>query len=114
MSRLVKGALALALEQLKAKFTAEGLFCQSNKKLLPQFSETIVLVTSPQGIALRDMLQVLREQMLSILVILSNCRVQGDVSAMEIAAAVKKLDVSNLFNIIIVGHIKLRCLRNSA
>ena len=51
------GEAQLALEQLKAKLQAEGLFAPEHKKQLPAFPERIGLVTSRTGAALQDISQ---------------------------------------------------------
>src|SRR2546426_6479744 len=43
------GALLLALEELKRKLQAEGLFDRERKKPLPRFPQRVGLVTSPVG-----------------------------------------------------------------
>ena len=48
------GALNLAFEQLKAKLQAEGLFSERYKKPIPSCPDSIALVTSPTGAAVRD------------------------------------------------------------
>ena len=53
------GALNLAFEQLKAKLQAEGLFSERYKKPIPTCPDSIALVTSPTGAAVRDMIRIL-------------------------------------------------------
>ena len=53
------GALQLAFEQLKKKLAAEGLFAPERKRALPRFPRRIGIVTSPQGAAIADMIQIL-------------------------------------------------------
>ena len=48
------GAQALALEQLKERLLAEGLFAQERKRPLPFLPQKIGVVTSPSGAAIRD------------------------------------------------------------
>src|SRR4051812_37913304 len=48
------GALQVAFEKLKQKLGSEGLFATERKRSLPKFPETIGLVTSPTGAAIRD------------------------------------------------------------
>jgi len=99
-----KGALALAFEQLKQKLDAEGLFDDAHKIPLPYFPRCIGIVTSPQGAALQDMLRILRGRCPGASVLLAPCRVQGDGSAAEIAAAIEKLDASGECDVIIAGR----------
>src|SRR5688572_20646634 len=54
------GALQVAFEKLKQKLNAEGLFAPERKRPLPRFPETIGLVTSSTGAAIRDVLHVIQ------------------------------------------------------
>src|SRR6202040_3135855 len=56
------GSLQVAFEQLKAKLEAEGLFAAERKKKIPTLPSVIGIVTSPQGAALRDLLQTLHRR----------------------------------------------------
>ena len=49
-----EGALKKAYEALKAKLDQEGLFAPERKRPLPEFPETIALITSEQGAAIGD------------------------------------------------------------
>ena len=52
------GPLELAFRQTVARLAAEGLFDPARKRPLPRFPRRIVVVTSPTGAAVRDLLQV--------------------------------------------------------
>ncbi|MDP3956973.1 MAG: exodeoxyribonuclease VII large subunit [bacterium] len=49
-----EGALKKAYEALKVKLEQEGLFVPERKRPLPEFPETIALITSEQGAAIGD------------------------------------------------------------
>ncbi|MCC6713535.1 MAG: exodeoxyribonuclease VII large subunit [Candidatus Dadabacteria bacterium] len=85
------GAQALALEQLKEKLLAEGLFDEARKRLLPYLPLRIGIVTSPTGAAIKDILKVLDRRFPNLEVVISPARVQGDVAAGEIIAALRRL-----------------------
>jgi exodeoxyribonuclease VII large subunit len=86
------GALQIAFEKLKQKLSAEGLFAPERKRPLPQFPETIGLVTSPTGAAIRDVLHVVQRRNSALKIIFTPCRVQGIGAADEIAAAIRRLN----------------------
>src|SRR5262249_11799585 len=86
-----QGALQLAFEQLKAKLQAEGLFDAARKKPIPQFPETIGIVTSLQGAAIRDMLAVLRRRFDGLHIRVYPVPVQGEEAAPKIAEAIRDL-----------------------
>ncbi|MDB4953280.1 MAG: exodeoxyribonuclease large subunit [Myxococcales bacterium] len=70
------GAEALALDQLKAKLAAEGMFAPERKRPLPRFPRRIGIVTSKNGAAVHDIIRtVLRRMPTPILI--ADCAVQG-------------------------------------
>src|SRR5207245_10245701 len=56
------GPLELAFRQLKEKLSIRGYFDPRRKKKLPRFPRRVVLVTSPTGAAVRDMLEILNRR----------------------------------------------------
>lgn len=93
------GALQAKFEALKASLAAEGLFETSRKKPLPRFPQTIGVVTSPTGAAIRDFLHVLHRRMPGIHVIIYPVRVQGRGAAAEIAAAIRAFEPNSGSNL---------------
>ena len=71
------GGMQLAFEQLKQKLAKEGLFAEEAKQLLPEFPQTIGVVTSATGAAIHDILNVLRRRSSGLKVLLRPVRVQG-------------------------------------
>lgn len=84
------GPLELALQQLKKKLAAEGLFDAERKRPLPAFPRRVGFVTSPTGAAIRDFLEVARRRWRGVHVLVIPTRVQGDGAAEEIAAAIRR------------------------
>ena len=82
-----QGALHAQFERIKARLMAEGLFDSALKQPLPQFPKQIGVVTSPDGAALRDILNVLRRRYPITQVILSPTQVQGETAPPQIIAA---------------------------
>lgn len=95
------GEAQLALEQLKAKLQAEGLFASEHKKQLPAFPERIGLVTSRTGAALQDIKNVMGRRWPAVRLILCPVNVQGFEAAEEIAAAIGRLDRLGVDEIIV-------------
>jgi exodeoxyribonuclease VII large subunit len=83
------GALQLAFEQLKARLQAEGLFEASRKKAVPPLPRKIGIITSPQGAALRDILNILARRHHSANVVIYPAQVQGDAAAGEVMAGLR-------------------------
>lgn len=98
------GDLALAFEQLKRKLSMEGLFDEAHKKPIPQFPETIVLITSSAGAALHDMLRILGRRYPLAQVKLLPVRVQGTEAPGEIADAIAFANRYALGDLIITGR----------
>ena len=84
---LGQGALELAVQQLRAKLEAEGLFAHDRKRPVPAYPGRVVLVTSRQTAALQDMLKVLR-RFPWVRLLLCHVPVQGDGSGPAIAKMV--------------------------
>lgn len=99
------GALQKAFEQLKVKLEQEGLFDQKKKRALPAFPSRIVLVTSPTGAAIRDMLNILYRRFKCAEITLVSTTVQGDSAPREIVAAIELANkVRPAFDVMIVGR----------
>jgi exodeoxyribonuclease VII large subunit len=86
------GALQLAFEQTKARLQAEGLFALELKRAIPIFPRRVGVITSANGAALRDILQVISRRTRSVHVLIASARVQGDGAAHEIVRAIRFLN----------------------
>jgi exodeoxyribonuclease VII large subunit len=98
------GSLQLAFEQLKAKLEAEGLFAAERKKPIPTLPSRIGVVTSPQGAALRDILNILQRRHRSVHVLIFPAQVQGDAASFEVAAGVRFFNQHGNVEVIIVAR----------
>ncbi|GIW71561.1 MAG: exodeoxyribonuclease 7 large subunit [Planctomycetota bacterium] len=98
------GAAQLALQALKRRLAAEGLFEPGRKRPLPRFPRTVALVTSPSGAAVRDMLEVLARRWPRLRVLLCPVRVQGEGAAREIEAALRAVSEHGAAEVVIVGR----------
>jgi len=98
------GALQLAFEQLKEKLLKEGLFDPAHKVPIPEFPETVGIVTSPTGAALRDILNIINRRYRGIHIIIYPTLVQGEGAAQEIARAIEKANRRNEVEVLIVGR----------
>ena len=98
------GAAQLALEQLKAKLNAEGLFDAAHKKPLPKYPRCIGVVTSKTGAALQDIRNVISRRMPAVKLLLCPVTVQGFEAAVQVAAAIRTLDASGKVDEIIVAR----------
>lgn len=103
------GALQLAFEQQLKKLAAEGLFDETRKRPLPMLPRRIGIVTSVDGAAIRDMLQVLERRNRGVHILIAPVKVQGAGAAHEIADAIRLLNQhskksGNEVDVIIIGR----------
>jgi len=98
------GALQIKFEQLKKKLEQEGLFDVSRKKKIPPLPDTVGIVTSETGAAIRDILNVLRRRHSGVDVIIYPTLVQGAGAAEGIAGAIAEADRRNETDVLIVGR----------
>ena len=98
------GALQKAFEQLKTKLKGEGLFESARKRALPLFPKHIVIITSPTGAAIRDMMNVLARRNRMVPVTLVPTIVQGEAAAPKICEALEKAWKIPNAEVIIMGR----------
>lgn len=98
------GDLHMAFEQLKEKLLKEGLFAQEHKIELPAYPNKILLVTSPAGAAVRDMLRILEARWPLAQVAILPVRVQGAEAPEEIARAIYWANANVEADLIITGR----------
>jgi exodeoxyribonuclease VII large subunit len=98
------GAQELALRQLKEKLFRLGYFDPRRKKPLPPRPRCVVLITSPSGAAVRDMIEILGRRWPATEVWVCPVRVQGDGAANEIARALRLVNRLRCAEVIILGR----------
>ncbi len=99
-----RGALMAALEVLRAKLAAEGLFARERKKPLPRFVRTVGLVTSPSGAALRDVVRLLRRRAPHVRILLAPALVQGPGAPASLAGAIALQNRLGAADVLLVGR----------
>ncbi|MEX0975134.1 MAG: exodeoxyribonuclease VII large subunit [Bacillota bacterium] len=98
------GALYAALERLKQRLEAEGLFAEERKRPLPAFPRTIGLVTSIRGAAIKDIVSVGRRRYPGVAFAVADTKVQGDGAAKDIARGIRTLNELPEVDVIVVGR----------
>ena len=98
------GALQLAFEQLKEKLQKEGLFDESAKIPIPSFPDTVGVISSETGAAIRDILNVIRRRHSGVRIIIYPTLVQGDEAAQSIAKAIQKANQRKEVDVLIVSR----------
>lgn len=97
-----EGALKVAFEQIKRKLAHEGLFDAELKRDLPVLPKRVGVVTSPNGAAFHDILNVLSRRTRTVHITLIPTRVQGETAGEEIEAAIF---IANEYNRIAIEKI---------
>ncbi len=98
------GDLYIAYEKLKKELEAEGLFDISHKKPIPRFPNTVGVITSPTGAAIRDIINTIKRRYPLASVILYPAIVQGNDAKDNIVMQIKKANIDNLCDVLIVGR----------
>jgi len=98
------GQLEIRFRELKERLLKEGLFDESLKRPLPPYPNTIGIVTSPTGAAIRDMINVITRRMPSCRIILCPVAVQGPGAEAEIVDGIRMLNEYGDIDLMIVGR----------
>lgn len=98
------GELTLALEHLKEKLGAEGIFDSRHKQPLPFYPQTIGVVTSRTGAVIRDICKVAGRRNPLAKIVLFSVLVQGENAAGQIAAGIDFFNKKYPVDAIIVGR----------
>lgn len=98
------GALAVQLEQLKKKLTAEGLFNPDFKQAIPAFSRKIGVVTSPSGAVIRDIIITVNRRFPMTEILLFPAKVQGNGAAEEVASRIREANERLDLDVLIIGR----------
>ncbi|OPZ31132.1 MAG: Exodeoxyribonuclease 7 large subunit [Lentisphaerae bacterium ADurb.BinA184] len=97
-----KGDLQQRFEELKLRLQAEGLFDPERKRPVPALPRRIGVVTSPQGAALQDFLNILGRRFANVQVRIVPAAVQGERAAAEVAEGVRFLNRTGAADVIVV------------
>ena len=98
------GAQEAALQALKEKLTAEGLFDSARKRPLPFLPRKVGVITSASGAARRDIEAVIHRRSPQIPIVLYPAQVQGEGSAADVARGLSVLGRTAGVDVIIVGR----------
>jgi exodeoxyribonuclease VII large subunit len=104
MEEIGEGKLRQAFEALKKRLQAAGLFDAARKKSFPLIPQSIGVITSPTGAAIRDILSVLKRRFPSAPVIIYPTLVQGDAAAPNIVNALHLANRRNECDVLILAR----------
>ena len=97
------GGKALALEQLKKKLTAMGVFDAASKRPLPAMPKKIGVITSDTGAALQDVKNVIGRRYPIGHLLVYPAQVQGDAAAASVCRAIAAAERDSC-DVLIVGR----------
>jgi exodeoxyribonuclease VII large subunit len=104
VERLGVGAHLAALERLKQKLAAEGLFAAERKRRLPLLPRRIGLVTGNDAAAKRDVLTTIQSRFPAANVLVAETYVQGPRAAAGIVDALRALCASPGVDVIVLAR----------
>jgi exodeoxyribonuclease VII large subunit len=96
------GAEALALDQLKQKLAAEGMFAPEKKRRLPRFPRRIGVVTSKNGAAVHDIIRTVQRR-LPTPILIADAAVQGETAPHQIVQGMAMVVRAGV-DVVIVGR----------
>ena len=99
-----EGLLRQQYEQLKNKLNALGVFSQIHKQTIPKHIQTVGIVTSPTGAAVKDILSVLKRRNPNINAIIYPALVQGEYASNDICGAIAQANSRLECDVLIVGR----------
>lgn len=98
------GSLAIAFEQLKEKLAKEGIFDSAQKKQIPLFPKRIGVISSPNGAAVQDIINIISRRFPVAEIVFAGVSVQGDGAGEMIAHAVADFNYLNCVDVIIIAR----------
>jgi exodeoxyribonuclease VII large subunit len=104
IERFGLGAHLAALERLKAKLAAEGLFAQERKRPLPFLPRRIGLVTGNDAAAKRDVVTTIQSRFPPASILVAETLVQGPRAPLAIVAALRDLCAQTDVDVIVLAR----------
>lgn len=99
-----EGSLYIALEQLKKRLAAEGLFDTARKKRLPKIPMHVGVITSATGAAVQDIINVAARRFPAAEIVLYPSLVQGAGAGQMLAGGVRYFNEKHTVDVIIIGR----------
>ena len=99
-----RGSLQVAFEKLKGRLEQEGLFDTAIKQRIPLLPSRIGIITSSSGVALHDLLRVLKRRNDQVDLLIAPVQVQGRSAAVEISEAIRALNQKPDLDVLIVAR----------
>ena len=104
MEKVGKGDILLMLEERKKQLADQGLFDEKLKKKLPLYPSRIGVVTSAEGAAIQDILQVLKRRMNGFTLYIYDSLVQGDKAPASLCSGIDFFNGKEDLDVIILAR----------
>lgn len=98
------GALYLAYEKLKEQLQKEGLFDVAHKKSLPHIPDSIGVITSPTGAAVRDIINITGRRWPQAKLYVYPSKVQGEGAEYDLIKGLRYFEHKQQVDVIIIGR----------
>jgi exodeoxyribonuclease VII large subunit len=98
------GELYQRFEELKIKLAAEGLFHVARKKCLPPIPQSIGIITSPSGAAIRDILSTLARRFPLAKIYIYPSEVQGSTAPQQLIKALRSANTDKRCDVLILAR----------
>ncbi len=104
MTKAGTGDIMEMILERKERLAKEGLFAEERKRPLPFFPQTVGVVTSSTGAAIKDILQIARRRNDKVNIVIFPSIVQGAEAAPSITAMIQTANKYKLCDVLIVGR----------
>ena len=98
------GRLQQEFERLKKQLADEGLFEPEKKRPIPMMPATVGFITSPTGAAVQDFMRILTRRGWRGRLVVLPAKVQGEGSAVELAAMLALAQELGIFDLLVIGR----------
>jgi exodeoxyribonuclease VII large subunit len=104
IERIGLGDQLLAIEELKRKLAAEGLFAPERKRLLPRVPRAVGILTGADAAARGDLVATIGARFPAAKVVVCETRVQGKGAASAIVAALESLTAHPEIDVVVLAR----------
>jgi exodeoxyribonuclease VII large subunit len=104
IERFGLGAHLAAIERLKGKLAAEGLFAQQRKRALPRWPRRIGLITGNDAAAKRDVLATVSARFPPARILVAETYVQGPRAAQAIVESLRRISAEPEVDVIVLAR----------
>lgn len=98
------GAASSARDQVRIRLSAAGLFDPARKRPLPRVPRAVAVITARSSAAWHDVLAIAARRHSGIPVVLAPAQMQGDAAPGSICAALRAVETSGLFDVIVIAR----------